>query len=676
MYDEILNNRYIGAAAIISINENSKDRFSFVNVNDRYINELELNVSVSDFLQKDYFEFITDAEKDDFCKIAMVAAQKGETTECDYRCRSISDCTSSEEMHLTSRIVFIEKIEDDYYFFEEIYNNNKHTSNLETLAESDRKFRIAYDQINIYSWEYTVADHSMRPCFRCMRDLGLPPVLENYPESAIERGIIPENYAGMFRQWHKALDMGEKELETIIPLTSDRIPFRVRYTAEYDKEGKPYKAYGSATLVTDDELRARAASAERLAAQTEEIEKQRDILKEREEELKKALESAREANQAKTQFLSNMSHDIRTPMNAVVGFTSLAKLNIDNKEKTFEYLGKIENASNLLLRILNDILDITRIESGEITLTEDEIDIRKEVEAIDEIFSKLAEEHGVELTHDVSKVRDFRIYGDRLRLNQILMNIISNAIKYTEKGGYVCYSITQSDSDREGCNRYTITVRDNGIGMSKEFLAHAFEIFTREKNSTMSKVMGTGLGMAIIKRLVDVMDGNIEIESEQGVGTTVVVDLDLKRRDTLDDNTSGDALENEADDTILEGKRILVVDDQSVNRVIVKEMLNRYGVIVDEAEDGNDAIRKIESADDRYDIILMDVQMPVMNGYEATKRIREMEDLSKASSPILAMTADAFADDKVKAQESGMNEHIAKPINIRNTVKLIKKYLS
>ncbi|MBQ6318467.1 MAG: response regulator, partial [Lachnospiraceae bacterium] len=302
--------------------------------------------------------------------------------------------------------------------------------------------------------------------------------------------------------------------------------------------------------------------------------------------------------------------------------------------------------------------------------------IQKEVEAIDEIFSELAEEHEVELTHDVSKVQDFRIYGDRLRLNQILMNIISNAIKYTEKGGYVRYSITQSDSDREGCNRYTITVRDNGIGMSKEFLAHAFEIFTREKNSTMSKVMGTGLGMAIIKRLVDVMDGKIEIESEQGVGTTVVVDLDLKRRDTLDDTTSGDELEKEADDTILEGKRILVVDDQAVNRVIVKEMLNRYGVIVDEAEDGNDAIRKIESADDRYDIILMDVQMPVMNGYEATKRIREMEDLSKASSPIFAMTADAFADDKVKAQESGMNEHIAKPIDIRNTVKLIKKYLS
>ena len=188
--------------------------------------------------------------------------------------------------------------------------------------------------------------------------------------------------------------------------------------------------------------------------------------------------------------------------------------------------------------------------------------------------------------------------------------------------------------------------------------------------------MGTGLGMAIIKRLVDVMDGKIKIESEQGVGTTVVVDLDLKRRDTLDDTTSGDALEKEADDTILEGKKILVVDDQAVNRVIVKEMLSRYGVIVDEAEDGNDAIRKIESADDRYDIILMDVQMPVMNGYEATKRIREMEDLSKASSPIFAMTADAFADDKVKAQESGMNEHIAKPIDIRNTVKLIKKYLS
>ena len=490
MYEEIIGNRYIGAAAIIAINEKSRDSFRFVNVNERYINEMELNVSVSDFLKNNYFEFVTDAEKNDFCKIAMAAAQKGESTECDYKCRNISECKNSDEMHLTSRIVFIEKIDDDYYFFEEIYNNNKHTSNLETLAESDRRFRIAYDQINIYSWEYTVADHTMRPCFRCMRDLGLPPVLENYPESAIERGIIPENYAGLFRQWHKALDMGEKELETILPLTNDRIPFRVRYTAEYDSEGKPYKAYGSATLVTDDELRARAASAERL---------------------EQALESVREANETKTRFLGKISHNLRTPLNAVVGFTSLAKINIDDRDKTVDYLEKIENSSSLLLRILNDILDITKAERGDIKFTEEIFDTGKEIEV---------------------------------------------------------------------------------------------------------------------------------------------------------------------DDSILEGKRILVVDDQAVNRVIVKEMLKRYGIIVDEAEDGRDALQKVESADERYDAILMDVQMPVMNGYEATERIRAMDDLAKASIPIFAMTADAFADDKIKARNSGMNEHIAKPIDINIVVELIKKFIS
>ena len=490
MYEEIIGNRYIGAAAIIAINEKSRDRFRFVNVNERYINEMELNVSVSDFLKNDYFEFATDAEKDDFCKIVMVAAQKGEVTECDYKCRNKSGCNNSVEMHLTSRIVFIKKIEDEYYFFEEIYNNNKHTSNLETLAESDRKFRIAYDQINIYSWEYTVADHTMRPCFRCMRDLGLPPVLENYPESAIERGIIPDNYAGLFRQWHKALDMGEKELETIIPLTSDRIPFRVRYTAEYDDEGKPYKAYGSATLVTDDELRARASSAERL---------------------KQALEDAREANETKTRFLSKISHNLRTPLNAIAGFTSLAKLSIDDGDKTLDYLGKIEKSSSLLLRILNDILDITKAERGEIKFTEEIFDTGEKVEV---------------------------------------------------------------------------------------------------------------------------------------------------------------------DDSVLEGARILVVDDQAVNRVIIKEMFKRYGVIVDEAENGSDAVQKVDSADERYDAILMDVQMPVMNGYEATKKIRAMEDLAKASIPILAMTADAFADDKIKARDSGMNEHIAKPVDMNKVVELIKQFLS
>ena len=362
-------------------------------------------------------------------------------------------------MNLATRIVFIEKCGEDLIFFAESNNSAKIASNLDNLLENERKFKISYEQINIYSWEYTIADHTMRPCFRCMRDLGLPPIVENYPDTAIEKGIFPQDYADMYRDWHVQLANGVKELEAVIPLTPDRVPFRVRYTAEYDSEGRPYKAYGSATLVTDDELRAKA-------------------------------EAAEAANKAKTEFLSNMSHDIRTPMNAIVGFTSLAKMNIDDKEQTLEYLGKIESANELLLGILNDILDISRIESGALTLSEEHVDIVKEAGKIKEMFCKLAEDHEVSLENDLTGVKD--TIGDPVRLNQIIMNLVSNAVKYGKKGGHVRYTVDQTDSDKNGYNRYVFTVEDDGIGMSKEFLSHVFDMFAREKNSDRIICVGGG----------------------------------------------------------------------------------------------------------------------------------------------------------------------------------------
>ncbi len=641
-YSEILNNPYIGAAMIFSIEQGRRGEFSVLDVNEKYIREVELNIGIEDFLKDCPIAFTSEAEKEDFYEAAMKAAKTGEEVECIHKCKRISTCCDDKDLNLATRIVFIEKCGEDLVFFAESNNSAKIASNLDILLENERKFKISYEQINIYSWEYTIEDHTMRPCFRCMRDLGLPPIVENYPDTAIEEGIFPQDYADMYRDWHVQLANGAKELEAIIPLTPDRVPFRVRYTAEYDSEGRPYKAYGSATLVTDDELRAKA-------------------------------EAAEVANKAKTEFLSNMSHDIRTPMNAIVGFTSLAKMNIDDREQTLDYLGKIESANELLLGILNDILDISRIESGALTLSEERVDIVKEAGKIKEMFCKLAEDHEVSLEYDLTGVKDTVAYGDPVRLDQIIMNLVSNAVKYGKKGGHVRYTIDQTDSDKDGYNRYVFTVRDDGIGMSKEFLSHVFDMFAREKNSTMSKVPGTGLGMAIIKRLVTVMDGDITIDSEPGKGTTVTVTLDLKAApakgatDNNADNKQGEA-------SSLEGKCLLVVDDQSVNRVIVKQMLSRYGVVVEEAQNGTEAVR-IVTEKDPYDIILMDVQMPEMDGYEATKQIRSIPDAKKASVPILALTADAFAEDKITAINAGMNAHIAKPIDMNTLVEAVREYI-
>ncbi len=524
--------------------------------------------------------------------------------------------------------------------------------------------------------------------------------------------------------------------------------------------------------------------------------------------LEEKLRKAEAAERAKTTFLSNMSHDIRTPMNAIIGFTTLAETNIDNKERVQEYLRKILSSSNHLLSLINDVLDMSRIESGKLNIDEKPCTISDIFRDMRNIIQTQMQSKQLNFFMDTVDVLDEDIYCDKLHLNQILLNLLSNAIKFTPAGGSVSLTIRQKPTAPTGYGSYQIRVKDTGIGMSEEFATHIFEPFERERNSTVSGIQGTGLGMAITKSIVDAMGGTITLETEQGHGTEFIIDLDFRlqteRRQTVtirelmglralvvDDSFStcdsvtkmltqigmraewtlhgqeavlrarqavemGDrfyayiidwalpdlsglevvrqvravvgeqvpiiivtaydwtAFEDEAKkagvtafcnkpifmselrDTLisaigkvepqekpplaaqlamrtdLHGTPLLLVEDNELNREIAQELLEESGFAVDTAEDGTVAVRKVTEADPgRYALILMDVQMPQMNGYDATRAIRALPDPAKAGIPIVAMTANAFDEDRRKALDSGMNDHIAKPINVERLMTVL-----
>ena len=525
--------------------------------------------------------------------------------------------------------------------------------------------------------------------------------------------------------------------------------------------------------------------------------------------LSEAVHAAETANRAKSTFLSNMSHDIRTPMNAIIGFTTLAVSNIDDKKKVRDYLGKILSASNHLLSLINDILDMSRIESGKIQLEETEVSLSEVLHDLKTIVSGQIHAKQLELYMDVMDVTHENVYCDKTRLNQVLLNLLSNAIKFTPAGGTVSVRLRQYPGTKRGSEMYEIRVKDNGIGMSPEFVQKIFSPFERERTSTVSRTQGTGLGMAITKNIVDMMGGTIEVQTEQGKGTEFIVCLPLRIQtehhrtekiveleglkalvvdddfNTCDSVTKmlvkvgmrsewtlsgkeavlrarqsmelGDAfhayiidwrlpdmngievtrqirslgddtpiiiltaydwsdIEVEAraagvtafcakplfmsdiretllmaigqkqtvtDDTILpdagsdfKGRCILLVEDNALNSEIAVEILNEYGFLVDTAENGEVAVEKVKnSVPGNYDLVLMDVQMPVMNGYEATKAIRALDDPALAGITILAMTANAFEEDKKEALECGMNGFLSKPIVIEELLAALQKNL-
>ena len=387
-----------------------------------------------------------------------------------------------------------------------------------------------------------------------------------------------------------------------------------------------------------------------------------------------ALLAAEEANTAKTNFLFNMSHDIRTPMNAILGFANLAKKNIDDEKVLNDCLDKVLLSGDHLLTLINDVLDMSRIEAGKVNLEPVPVNLLENNKKLIAIVEELAENKSVDFRTDFTKVTDPYVNCDVLRMNQILLNILSNAIKYTPAGGTVWYTTEQLPCEESGKHRYLFRVKDTGIGMSPEFLAKIFDEFEREDTATQSGIQGTGLGMSIVKRLADMMDVKIDIQSEKGKGTDVTCLVDLSPCDRS--QIAGEEESREIDQSFLQDKRVLLVDDNELNREIATDILEDMGLVVETAVNGRDAVEKVQNADEGYyTCVFMDIQMPVMNGYEAARAIRALEGERFALLPIIAMTANAFDEDRKNAFAAGMNAHLTKPINEKAIVETLARFV-
>ena len=386
-----------------------------------------------------------------------------------------------------------------------------------------------------------------------------------------------------------------------------------------------------------------------------------------------AAENAESANRAKSTFLFNMSHDIRTPMNAIIGYADLASRHSDDPAKLKKYMENIQVCGQNLLMLLNNVLDLARIENDKTEMEYSVSDIEKDFRNCLAMFRNQADSKGQTLTVTTQLPYPY-IYADIPHLTEVCTNLVSNAVKYTGAGGTIRCGVTQKPGEKEGWCDTVVTVADNGIGMSQEFQKHIFEPFERERTSTVSKVEGSGIGMGIVKKLVGLMGGTVEVESKIGVGSTFTVTIPC--RIASEDEIQAKREINPSDQRCLCGTRILLTEDNDLNAEIATELLQEEGCTVDRAKDGVECVDMLEkAANGTYQLILMDVQMPVMNGYDATKKIRRMDDPQKANIPIVAMTANAFSEDKQVALDAGMNDHIAKPINMSVLVPTLRKYL-
>lgn len=386
-------------------------------------------------------------------------------------------------------------------------------------------------------------------------------------------------------------------------------------------------------------------------------------------QIEKVATEAQHANQAKTRFLFNMSHDIRTPMNAIIGYTQLLENNLDNKKQALDYISKLKSSSTILLSLINYILEMTQIESGKLDLKKEIGDLDDLVKNINVVVEPLIKEKKLHYSYHL-EIKHHHIICDKTKLREIVLNILSNAIKCTPEGGNVELLI-QEISFENNKVKYNFIIIDNGIGMKEDFLPHIFEEFAREKTSTESKVPGVGLGLPIVKSLIDMMNGTIQVESKLNKGTKFTVELSFLTSLQVENV-------NERNTSTLDfsGKHILLVEDNELNAEIGIELLNTFKVIIDLAKNGEECIKILEKMPEGYyDLILMDIQMPIMDGYEATKIIRSFNN-KNAQIPIIAMTANAFEEDRKHALQLGMNEHLAKPVDIEKLKDVLTKYFN
>ncbi len=776
-FDEILNSKVAEPAAIMSYRDGL---VLIVDLNDMFISEMWMNTSKEEFLNANVPKAFDDDNLKVFTGAVKRCIETGEEQEVVTWRHLFSDCCGVDTVCLKSRLVLLEKREDEAVIYERIRNITKEIQADETNADVEYRYKQTLEQVNIYNWEYTIATKEMRPCYRCMRDLGLPALVENYPEPAIESGIFPADYADMYRNMMRRVDEGTPQIEADIPLTVGRVPFRVKYTTEFDENGKPVKAFGSATLISEtelgtikldneiigslaaeysgiclvdfvnnsvkiikqdvlfpvDECMESAALLEMMAARlrstskedvsllddvdgvrntvfadcerrefackdrTEDrwirveyhviersgdkvdrllittsviddvraqkmdadrlIARQKEELENKQTMLLDAIDEANRANKAKTEFFSNMSHDIRTPMSAITGFSRLAVEEIENREHLTEYLDKIVSAGDHLLNLINDILDMSRIESGKMELATSPVVIKDLLNECANMIRQKMEENRLDFDVDIEQAGDDTVLCDRLRFNQVVLNLLSNAYKFTPEGGKVTLLARLKKQGQKP--EYEIIVKDTGIGMSEEFAAHIFESYTRENTEVVHGIQGTGLGMVIVHNIINLMQGTIELKTKPGQGSEFIITLPLEKAaadsiKTTDDSTSDEALKRD-----YTGITLLVVDDTMNNLRLAERILSKYGFAVKTADSGISALQMLsESKPGDIDLILMDVLMPAMDGYEATKKIRQLPDPKLAQIPIIAMTANAFASDVEAALDAGMNGHIAKP---------------
>ena len=383
------------------------------------------------------------------------------------------------------------------------------------------------------------------------------------------------------------------------------------------------------------------------------------------------------ANKSKTEFLFNMSHDIRTPMNAILGYTDIGLRHNGDATRTKESFTKIKMAGSHLLDLINDILEMSRIEAGKLELIEEPCDMRRSIATVEQMTRSLAIAKSIDFSCDTSRIANPYVYADELHVNEIVLNLLSNAIKYTPEGGRVTYAACQLGEAKDGVVIYRFEVTDNGIGMSEEFQAHLFQAFSRENSSTVAGIEGAGLGLSIVKRIVDMIGGTIDVESALGEGSTFIVELPLRVMDeaAIEEYTrSAESTAVVPEGIDFAGKRVLLVEDNEMNREIACDILSDAGLMVDEVEDGELAVKAVaEHGVEYYDFILMDIQMPVMNGYEATRAIRVLQDGGRI--PIIALSANAFAEDKEASLAAGMNDHVAKPIDVTELFAAMAEFL-
>lgn len=766
-------------------------------INDKYLPEIGMNIDADEYVQADFMKSFDKANREIFLEAVRKCIETHEEVSCNTWRRLISNCCGEDRINIRSRLICIDDAKGNCRIYEGIRNNTAEQRNIESLIESERKFKIASDQINIYYWEYTIATKEMRPCFRCMRDLGLPALVRNYPEPAIELGIFPPDYADMYRDWHRQLAEGVPELEADIPLTVGRVPFRVKYTTEFDAEGKPYKAYGSATLISNteikqhkldlsiieslaeeysgiylvdaekdtlkviwqtsdyadgllsdgtyteniarivplfseeygessfatmdleyirtaffqnsqrrefnlrhktrghwvrvkyqvleefddkptkflvtftviDDLRAQKIESDRLIAkQMKELELQQTKLIE-------AVNEANRANRAKSDFLARMSHEIRTPMNAIMGMNEIIK-KTTTEPIIRDYAEDAYNAATGLLGTINDILDFSRIESGHMEIVEDYYRLNLFLENIYNLFALRAEDKGLAFILDIDSQLPAELYGDELRMRQILVNLLSNAVKYTDSGTITLRAKCVARRDDAVDVRYEII--DTGRGIKQEDIQTLFEAFGRIDERNNRNIEGTGLGMNITTSLLQLMNSKLELDSEFGKGSnfSFTITQGIRSNDRLGRFRPGTVSftgDVEAPAYVNPNGLILVVDDNVVNLKVLSALLQETQMKIVSVTSGELALRSCLRK--KFDIIFMDHYMPGMDGVEAFKAIRTQENGLNRETPVVALTANAIkgADEEYKA--IGFNDVVYKPTTQKDLNEVLLRQL-